>query len=868
MTSDDSRFAQNEARSGSLREKEQEGFCTSPNLEGLVAFEWNVIDGTTWYSDEWRNITQNDEYDWTRPNNEEWWIKRLHPEDLPVVQRTCLALIAGFVDKTDTSYRLLRDDGSWRRIFSRSRVTGRAGDGSPLIVSGICLDVTGSCIEPRDMHGVSSVSDFDYHSMLENSPDLFVRLTEDMTPVYVNPVVIRYLGRMPGHEVLSDTTASLNILGDYKEVLRRNVDRVFRERIASRETTSFMLANGKEVFGECSFWPEYDSAGKVCYAMVQFRDYTEKRQMERRVQLNEQRQQALYRLTMMENNPEEDVLRFVMESVLKLTASRSGFIFIPEESDSDKGYLYWSTDHYDFLEPRQMPVDRLPDDLIIQLSDSAGNRRYRSINNGDGVTPLYIVFDGKMNVMRGITTPVLEEQRVVCIAGVCNRDTDYLESDLQQLETFVNSAWLILRRRRFVQELQTAKEAAESANRAKNAFLANISHELRTPLNGVLSMLQLIETMPMSDEQRDYLRTAQHSGSALMRIIADLLDFSCMESGKMPLSAEIFDCREALRSALRVLQEDAKKKGLRFDCSLDPELPRYLWGDGHRLRQIVFNLVGNALKYTSQGFIRVSCRRIEGGRAGRAGLALTVKDSGIGIPPEKVASIFNAFTQIGNANRGKYPGTGLGLSIVKHLVSMMDGTVTVESEPGEGTAFHCELYFEVPATRVEKKSVSAADGTKKAYARPLDILVAEDDEVGKFAIRSFLQKEGHRVVCVSDGRQALEALQMHPFHCLFTDIAMPYVDGLELVRLIRSGDTEAYPPTEETAVLVRDVFPGSPRAPVPVQKDITIVAVTAHTMIGDRERFLGEGINHYVSKPIVKKELDEALRFVARRLME
>lgn len=837
---------------------------TCPPLDGVASFEWDVVNGTTRYSDEWRSITKNDDYDWTRPNNEEWWNKRVHPHDMPVLQRTCLAIIAGFVDRAHTVYRLLRDDGVWRTIHARSRVTRRAEDGSPLVVNGICIDITNTVVEPGGYPGASSVSDFDYHAMLENSPDLFIRLTEDMKPVYVNPVIMRYLGRRPEDEALNDTPANLDIMGDYKEVLTRNVGRVFTERTASRESLSFTLPDGRDIYGECSFWPEYDSGGKVRYAMVQFRDYTEKQRLQRSMEINKRRQEALYRLTFMEGDSEQDVLRFVMESVLQLTNSRSGFIYFPETSGSEKGYLYWSTDHYAFLDPEHLPNDRLPQDLVIQISDEEGRPRHRSINNGDGKTPLYVVFDGRMKVMRGITTPVTEENSVVCIAGVCNKDTDYDESDLQQLETFVNSAWLILRRRRFVSELQKAKEAAETANRAKNAFLANVSHELRTPLNGVLSMLQLIETLPMSDEQREYLHTAQYSGSALMRIIADLLDFSCMEAGKMPLSVELFDCREALRSALRVLQEEARKRRLDFGYHISQDIPRYLWGDGHRLRQIVFNLVGNALKYTSEGGIKVACERIEGSPQGRAGLSLTVRDTGVGIPPDKLAVIFDAFTQIENANRGKYPGTGLGLSIVRHLVSMMDGTLCVQSDPGVGTTFTCTMFFDMHAAATG--SGTGYNGEEEAAIRPLDILVAEDDEVGRFAIRSFLQKGGHRVVCVADGKQALEALQLHPFHCLFTDIAMPYVDGLELVRLIRSGQAEDYPPSGEVCALVRDVFPKSNCSPLLLQKDITIVAVTAHTMIGDRERFLGQGINHYVSKPIIRKELDEALRYAARRL--
>ena len=842
-----------------------------PRITGIATFEWNIPQGTTWYSPEWADITQSDSYDWRSPNNQEWWSKRVHPDDMAVLERACLSVIAGFVESIDLTFRLKRNDGSWRWLLQRAQVTEKTPEGAPLIVSGVCLDVTDMHESASGLRGFSSIADFDYHAMLENSPDLFVRLNRDLSPVYVNPVVARYLGRGAGENPFVDTPENLRITGDYLEPLRKGVERAFTEKAVSRESVSFTMSDGSEISGECSIWPEFDNDRNVKYAMVQFRDLTEQRRAEQRASFNEKRLEALYKLTCMENASDAEVLGFVMDSVLQLTHSRSGFFFMPEENGSDRGYLLWSEDHRNFLEPHHMPSNVLPHDLKIQMTDRQGKRCYRSINNGDGVTPLFVVFDGRMRVMRGIIAPGMENGRMVCIAGVCNRDSDYEESDLQQFETFINSAWLILRRRRSLEELREAKETAESANNAKNAFLANISHELRTPLNGVLSMLQLIDASATDEQQREYLRTAQASGKALMRIISDLLDYSCMESGKMPLDTALFESRETLHSALAVFEEEAAAKGVAYTYAIDPAIPDVLVGDEARVRQILFNVVGNALKFTHSGSVTVTCENLSGvsGKAGekedgKTGIAVTVEDTGIGIPEDKLAGLFDAFSRVSGTCGKKYSGTGLGLGIVKHLTAMMGGKVSITSGVGAGTTVRCVMTFALPPEVSLKTPVKQRE-KKEDPARPLDILVAEDDAVGRFALRAFLERRGHHVVCVEDGAQALEAMQVHPFHCVFTDIEMPNVDGLDLVRHIREGTWGDFPPSPEISAQVRKAFPDGTGRGGTDDTHMPVVAVSAHTMIGDKERFLRKGIDHFISKPIIKEELGEALAFVQRR---
>lgn len=833
-------------------------FTVQPSIPGFATHEWDIVEGTVWYSEEWKNITQSD-YDPTKPNDQAWWTERVFPADMAKIYKACLAVHAGFLETTEIVYRLKREDGVWRTLFSRSKVTARTKEGAPALACGICVDITdmlANGLLPME----DSVSDIDFQSMLDNSPDLFIRFNRSLKPVYVNPAVNRYLGgtnNTPGNE--------FRMTGDYKEVFQRNVEKVFTEKAVVREELCIAMSDGSEVIGDCSFWPEFDSEGTVQHAMMQFRDITEQRCMEQRIKLNERRLDALYRLTLMDNAQEAEMLQFVMNSLLQLSDSSSGFIFFPSGEDSDRGILLWSGDHYDNFAHHYLPDDHLPHDLIVQMTGTDGRRRYRSINNARGDTPLHVIFDGKMSVERGIISQVMEEGRLVCIAGVCNKDTDYEESDLQQLETFINSAWLILRRRRFLQELQEAKDAAETANKAKNAFLANVSHELRTPLNGVLSMLQLIDSLPLGNEQKEYLQTAQASGKALLRIISDLLDYSGMEAGKMPLAVDVFDCGAAVRSALGMFAEDAARKGLKFSYSIDPAIPPYLLGDEARVRQIVFNVVGNALKFTSQGSIDVNCSLVAGKEPGSAGIEFTVTDTGIGIPKDKLASIFEAFNQVENSHRRQYKGTGLGLSIVKHLVALMQGSVTVESEIGKGTTVRCLLYFGLSQEPV-KTTPAVFPSVSEVSGKVLDILVAEDDTVGRMAIRAFLQKRGHRVLCVQDGALAMEALQVYPFHCVFTDITMPNLDGIGLLRRIRTGDTGGMTPSDAIRSQVAELFGTETDAMAKIAPGFTVIAISAHAMMGDKDYFLGLGMDYYLSKPIDGKELDDALDFVIRKV--
>ena len=398
----------------------------------------------------------------------------------------------------------------------------------------------------------------------------------------------------------------------------------------------------------------------------------------------------------------------------------------------------------------------------------------------------------------------------------------------------------------FIEELTLARDAAESATRAKSSFLANMSHEIRTPMNGVVGLIDLVKLEGLNDKQLTWIISMERSAEALLNVIDDILDFTKIESGKLNISPSDFELSPCIESVMDLFYEQATTRNIALTLTIDESAPTSLFTDQGRLRQILTNLIGNAFKFTTQGRIEVIVGVATIGV--RPSVRVTVSDTGIGIPKDQFDLVFARFQQIESGLTRRYGGAGLGLSICKELASLMGGTMDFESSENSGSQFWFDIPIESSTTSQSDLASDAAPALERNVpllvpsvdGSDISVMVAEDSKVNQFIIKELLKNLGVDATMVDDGAQAIAASEHTAYDLIFMDVSMPVMDGLTATQKIRArecaGDTQTM-----------------------------IVGLSAHAMLGDVERAIESGMDDYITKPISLKTVEQVLQTLKQR---
>jgi len=423
-------------------------------------------------------------------------------------------------------------------------------------------------------------------------------------------------------------------------------------------------------------------------------------------------------------------------------------------------------------------------------------------------------------------------------------DFIYTDQDKDLLRYVANSVGDVLARKKRIDQLREARDKAETEKQKKSAFLANMSHEIRTPMNGIIGITNMLIGSDLDEQQRAYLDMIRSSSNRLLNLVNDILDFSKIEAGKMRPRRSTFRLRDSLAEPMSLLRVQTAPKNIGLKSVVDNNVPELLIGDPNNLCQIIINLMGNALKFTEDGEIRLRVRKdleAQPDTAGRIALLFCVSDTGIGIPSDQQKKIFHAYEQLNTVGNDSYKGSGLGLVITTQLVESMGGRIWLESEPGKGSRFYVSLPFEIPTPITQNFSGRAASAGTDAQARSrrIRILLAEDDNISQTIAVAMLEQNGWQVTAVNNGNEVLDELAEEEYDLVLMDIQMPNLDGFETTRAIRTH------PEQRIA-------------------QIPIIAMTAHAMRKDRERCLEAGMNGYLSKPIETRIFMEVISKILR----
>lgn len=585
---------------------------------------------------------------------------------------------------------------------------------------------------------------------------------------------------------------------------------------------------------------EGNFAGYIGYCF----DVTERKNIEMDLKISHERLSSLLRVSQFSDRNIQNLMDFTLEEAVKLTGSRIGYIYFYNEQNQKFILNSWSKDvmHECSIVNPQTCYELEKTGI---WGEAVRQRQPIIVNDFAAQHPLKKGYPkGHVQLKRFLTLPIFDNEQIVCVVGVANKEAEYNQTDVLQLTLLLQSSWRMCERIKAEKEVLQAKESAEAANIAKSDFLASMSHEIRTPMNGVLGMVSLLLETEADEEKREYLRIIHSSATILLDLINDILDFSKIEAGQMSLKVEPFSLETLLDDCRKLLIQSAESKGIFLRSAYPNDIPRIFISDPIRIRQILLNLMSNAIKFTREGGVTVEVACLEKTET-KALLKLSVRDTGIGIPLEKQSQLFRKFSQLAMSSARKAEGTGLGLSIAKSLTEIIGGECGVESVPDKGSCFWFTLPLAIAkqTERVlhsEKEAAAVLEISKNrsesAAERPkLAILVADDVAINLKVICLLFKQLGFEPDTAANGLAAVQMAADKNYDLIILDCFMPEMDGYQAAAEIRKVEARKGHRSQ-------------------------IVALTANAVEQDKELCISAGMDDCIFKPV---QIDQIRKLIS-----
>lgn len=762
--------------------QEQYALAVQGSHDGI--WDWNLKTMAIYLSPRWKEMIGYADSELS--NTYDNFAGLIHPNDRTLVQQKLESYLSGKTDKYEAEFRMIHKDGSLRWILARGMAV-RDSEGYLSRMAGSHSDIT----ERKMMEERLLESETNFRAFFETISDLILVANPDGKILFHNNAVSETL-KYSETELLQK-----NILDLHAISVQNEARQIFSEMMNGLRTVCPLPLNTKEnelIPVETRIWLG-KWGGKECIFGIS-KNLTQEQDAQQRFERLFRNNPALMALTELPRRTFQDVNQAFLETL--------GY-----ESQDVLGKNAQELNL--FVNPNQQ------DALSIELQRAGCIRNVElQVRRKDGKI-LYGLFSGEV---------ILSQNKkyfltVMIDITALKKAENNLKETISELETTTALA-------------NTLAAEASAASSAKSSFLANMSHEIRTPMNGVIGLTGLLLETPLSPEQRKLAEMVKTSGDNLIVLINDILDYSKIEAGKLNLESIDFQLLDLVETTLHPLKVKADEKNLLLVKNIHDNVPTHLNGDPTRIRQILTNLIGNAIKFTQHGMVELEVMRFEDSHNDEY-LKFIVRDTGIGIPSEKLGMLFNKFQQLDNSVTRKFGGTGLGLAISKQLTEIMGGEIGVKSQEGKGT----EFWFTLPIHLAKEKALTVANvidtHSNKNRKDSLSILLVEDNQINQLVAQNILAKLNCKVTLANDGQDALDALQTNRFDLILMDVQMPVMDGLEATRRIRKMEFEGKIPHQ------------------------WIIAMTANAMQGDRDICLQAGMDDYISKPIQPKDLREKL---------